>query len=174
MAIIVMMAGAVVAGCGTDGTSVHSQSAANLVRSAPADCQMNYKALAMATDAFVALTGGLPGSESDLVTANLMLSESDDFDLMLGRNEYRIVPIGQRCEGFDPESAGGQTTQTSVGLPDCNVQRRTIEVAMQAYDADKGVAPVSESDLVPDYMLVDSVGFDLVSGAIVPVPGMCG
>ena len=173
MVIIVVIATAAAA-CGGDGASVHSRSAANLVRSAPADCQLNYKTLAIATDAFVALTGGLPGSESDLVTANLMRSESDDFDLMLGRNEYRIVPVGQRCEGFDPGSAGGQTTQTSVGLPDCNVQRRTIEVAIQAYDADKGVAPVSESDLVPDYMLVDSVGFDLVSGAIVPVPGMRG
>lgn len=173
-AIVVILSG-VVAGCGADGSSVHSRSAANLVRASSGECSTDYKTLATAMEAFVAMTGEMPGSEGDLVSANLLYRESGAFDLMIGQDDYEIVSVGDRCDGFDPGTApDGQATKTSVGLPDCDVQRRTIEVAWEAYNADKGVAPVSESDLVPGYMLVDSVGFDLVAGEIVPVPGMCG
>lgn len=173
-AIVAILSG-VVAGCGADGSSVHTQGAANLVRPVGDECHTDYTTLATAMEAFVAMTGTLPGSESDLVSANLLRRESEGFDLMLGQDDYEIVPAGDLCAGFDPATVAERSaTARSVGMPDCAAQRRTIDVAWEAYHADKGVAPVSESDLVPDYMLVDSVGFDLVAGAIVPVPGMCG
>ena len=172
MTIAAAFAG-VLAGCAADGAIVHSSSA-EAARAAD-DCLPEYRALQVATEAFVAMTGQFPGSQRDLVSADMMREEVADFDLVIGDNDYMVVSVGSRCAKFDPDATSAAPGPTAaVGLPDCDVERRTIETAWEAYNAQNGVPPLSEADLVPNYMFVDSVGFDLVGSTIVPVPGLCG
>ena len=135
---------------------------------------MDYRTLLTATEAYVAMTGALPASESDLVAAKMLLHEIDDFDLVIADGDYQVVAAGDRCSGFHP---GTPTVSTdpppASAAPSCDAQRKVFETAWEAYNADHGNPPGSEADLVPNYMRAESTGFDLVGTEIVAVPGVC-
>lgn len=83
------------------------------------------------------------------------------------------------------ETVGSVTEQVDDGLQavpvanalSCDTERRTIEMALQAYEAVVGSAPSSEADLVTQGILrEESALYDLdPTGAIVPATGSsCG
>jgi hypothetical protein len=148
-----------VAGEDCPAGSIHETDTAQL-------CRAEYKTLATATEAYAATTGGLPASEADLVTAELLRSEIVNFDLVVSGDQYEIVAVGDRCADFDP--AGEQDRAVN-----CDVDRKVIETAIEAYIANTGVAPQSQADLVPVYLRVTSLGFDVVDGQVMAVPGVC-
>ena len=75
------------------------------------------------------------------------------------------VPGGD-CEGIELEP---EPTQPD----DCDSDRRTLEVATEAYHAQLGEWPVEETDLVTSGMLrTVSSGYDLgTDGVVFPAPG---
>jgi hypothetical protein len=135
---------------------------------------MDYRTLLTATEAYVAMTGALPASESDLVAAKMLLREIDDFDLTIADGDYQVVAVGDRCAGFHPDAPTLSTDPPPASaMPSCDAQRKVFETAWEAYNADHGNPPSSEADLVPAYMRAESTGFDLVGTEIVAVPGVC-
>jgi hypothetical protein len=55
----------------------------------------------------------------------------------------------------------------------CDVDRKVIETAIEAYTAGDGFAPKTQDDLVPDYLRATSRGFEVVDGQVVAVAGVC-
>ena len=186
----VVICGSMLVGCGSAPSSVHSITAEQAGLVAPGDsdlCSMEYRTLLIGTEAYVAMTGVLPATETDLVTAGLLLREVADFDLVIAADDYQVVAVGDRCAGFEPDSgtfetegveptdpALGADTSSASAPPNCNAERKTLETASEAYTAQHGTPPVTEADLVPAYLSVDLGGFDLIAGVIVAVPGVCG
>jgi hypothetical protein len=95
----VVIAMLVVAGCGGDEVSVHSQAAqqVRLTEAEPEDpaedeppCAADLKTLQTAWEAYYAVNGVPPASEQDLVDAGLIRQLSDGFDLV--GTEFVAVP----------------------------------------------------------------------------------
>jgi len=54
----------------------------------------------------------------------------------------------------------------------CVTERQEIELAVSSYEILKGSLPVSEADLVPDFLRTESALFDITpTGEVVAVPG---
>lgn len=72
---------------------------------------------------------------------------------------------------LDPETG----VQFVDGEPvDCESERRTLEVVVEAYTIDIGVPPASEAEAIPAYLRRDLVGYDIAEGGrVVPVEGIC-
>ena len=188
--LAVVICGALLVGCGSSPSFVHSQRAeqAGLVAPGVSDlCSMEYRTLVIGTEAYVAMTGVLPAIEADLTTAGLLLHDVDDFDLVIADGDYQVVAVGDRCVGFEPnyppagtdgpvptDPAADTDPPSASGPSTCEAERKTLEVASEAYTAQYGTPPVTEADLVPAYLRVELDGYDLVAGVIVPVPGVCG
>jgi hypothetical protein len=180
IAMVGMAGGLALAGCGSAPPLVHSLAAhapkpVSLAADDTADvCAPEHQTMKIAIEAYVAMTGVLPGTEADLVTGGFLRRESDNFDLAIADGNYQIVAVSDRCAGFQP---GTPTVSTDPPLsspaPSCDAQRKVFETAWEAYRADHGNPPASEADLVPDYMRAESTGFDLVGTEIVAVPGVC-
>lgn len=163
-----------VAGCGADQAIVHSQTARQVALRVANECSPEYRTLLTATEAYVAMTGELPGSEGDLVTSEMLREEIPDFDLVIADDDYEVIVSGRRCAAFDPNAPVVEPEPEPVSaVTNCDVDRRTIETAWEAYNADHGTPPVTEADLVPLYMRVAPLGFDLVGTEIIPVLGVC-
>jgi hypothetical protein len=160
-------------GCGAEAATVHSRTAQQASLVTGDVCRPEYLTLATAVEAYLASTGALPASEGDLVAAGLLREDVEDFDVIIADNAYEVVAAGDRCEGFDP-SLPDATESEPMSEVNCAVERTTMETAWEAYSADHGTPPVSEADLVPDYLHVELAGFDLVGAQIEPVPGVCG
>lgn len=62
------------------------------------------------------------------------------------------------------------TTVDSNTRQACATQRRTLQTAVAAYNAQNGRYPASESDLVPDYLTEESADFDLAGGSATAAP----
>ena len=127
-------------------------------------CQTEYRTLQVAREAYAAMYGtSFEPTEDDLVDEGLLRSASPGLDIADG--EIVAVP-GSECDGVEldpsPEAA-----------PDCDTDRRTLEIAIEAYRAQLGKWPVDESDLVTTGMLrTMSSGYDLqADGVVVPAPG---
>jgi hypothetical protein len=127
-------------------------------------CQADYRTLQVAREAFAAMYGtSFEPSEDDLVDEGLLRSASSGLDIADG--EIVAVPGG--------ECAGVELDASPDAAPDCNADRRTLEVAAEAYSAQFGEWPVDEKDLVATGMLrTVSPAYDLeADGAVVPAPG---
>jgi hypothetical protein len=83
------------------------------------------------------------------------------------------------------QTVGSVTQQVDDGLTAvpaanglaCDTDRRTFELALEAFTAMTGAAPVAEADLVTQgFLRSEIVGYDLdPTGSIVPAPGSnCG
>ncbi len=127
-------------------------------------CRVEKRTLEVAREAYLAQNGAATEpTEDDLVTAGYLRTTSPTLDLLDG--VITAVPGGD-CEGIelDPEP-----TQPD----DCEADRRTLEVAAEAYRAQLGEWPVDETDLVTSGMLrTVSSGYDLgADGVVIPAPG---
>jgi inosine-uridine nucleoside N-ribohydrolase len=79
----------------------------------------------------------------------------------------------------DVTLAAGETAPPDQGIVQqsnaavCDVERKTLEIALEAYYAMNGSYPVAESDLVTSGLLrEESVGLDIApDGVIVPAAG---
>ncbi len=159
--------------CGAAEVMVRSRSSQQIVTVEADDCSVQYQTLAVAVEAFWASTGGPPASETELVSADMLREEVDDFDVIIADADYEVVGVYE-CAQFDP--AAPREVAATEPLPDraCEADRRTLETAWEAYNADLGRPPESEADLVAAGLLYEeSPGFDLVGSVFVPVAGLC-
>jgi hypothetical protein len=101
--IVVGVAVSVIAlsGCGGEQVLVHSQSARPIGETAAVQCPIEYKTLAVATEAFWAANGGPPSSEGELISAGMLREEVGGFDLLIGDDAYELIPVDD-CKGFVP------------------------------------------------------------------------
>jgi len=88
-------------GCGDDQVLVHSQSARPIGETAAVQCPIEYKTLAVATEAYWASTGGPPSSEGELITAGMLRDEVGGFDLLIGDQDYELIAVDD-CKGYVP------------------------------------------------------------------------
>jgi hypothetical protein len=139
--------------------SIHQTDAAAL-------CRAEYKTMATGVEAYRAMKGGWPTTEADLVTAGLLWTEVVNFDFVVTGDQYQIVAVGDRCADFDPSNPAGRAVN-------CDVDRKAVETAVEAVTANTGSPPVTQDDLVPDYLRQTSRGFEVSNGTISPVAGVC-
>ena len=127
-------------------------------------CRAEYRTLAVAREAYLAQTrDGIEPTEDDLVTAGYLLAAPES--LVVRDGVITAVPGGD-CEGIELEPEPARPD-------DCDSDRRTLEVAAEAYYAQRGEWPAEEIDLVTSGMLrTESAGYDLgVDGLVVVAPG---
>lgn len=130
-------------------------------RSTAAACAAERKTLAIAAEAYLAEYGTLPKDEATLVSAQLLLTEFENYDLATSNGVIEVVLIGDVCAPFD----------TDTDTVACEAEARTRTVAAEAFTADQGRPPDSEAELVPTYLREELTGCDLVEGEVVPVAG---
>jgi general secretion pathway protein G len=53
----------------------------------------------------------------------------------------------------------------------CDSDKKTLEVAVEAYYAKYNVDPASEADLIPGFVKSDSPNYDIAAGVISPASG---
>lgn len=90
-----------------------------------------------------------------------------------------VVAVGAAPLPGDAVGSIGDAVEVAAGAPAqanavaCDVDRQTIEMAVDAFYATTGADPTSEQDLVDAGILQDVVlGWDLAAdGSIVPAPG---
>ena len=127
-------------------------------------CRTEYRTLAVAREAYLAQTrDGIEPTGDDLVTAGYLLAAPEL--LVISDDVITAVPGGD-CEGIELEPEPAQPD-------DCDSDRRALEVAAQAYSAQRGEWPGEEVDLVTSGMLrTESTGYDLgADGRVVAAPG---
>ena len=75
--------------------------------------------------------------------------------------------------GAADQAIGAADSIPAASAEACAVERRTLEVATEAYVLMEGTAPQSEAQLVTDqYLNAESMLFDVTAdGTIVPAPG---
>lgn len=86
-----------------------------------------------------------------------------------------MVPLLASClppdrgQGLGDSLLGADTVS-------CQEQRRTLELAVEAYRARYGTLPTSEDDLVPGFVVTNTPDFDIAAdAAVVPsLTGRCG
>ena len=159
--------------CGAAEVMVRSRSAQQIDPVEANDCSVQYQTLAVAVEAFWASTGGPPASETELVSANMLREEVDDFDVIIAEADYEVVGVYE-CARFDPEAPRAVVATERLPERSCEADRRTLETAWEAYYADLGRPPASEADLVTAGLLYEeSLGFDLVGIEFIAVAGLC-
>lgn len=143
------------------------------------ECENERRMLEVATEAYVAKYGTVPPDEPSLVASGMLRGEIEPYDLTKDGVVVRVS--GVACPAHDDadtavgdagdtaDEAGGETG----GEADrCTAERQTLEVAAEAYEAMLGATPITQQDLVDAGLISQpSAEFDLVAGAIVPVPG---
>ncbi len=127
-------------------------------------CRTEYRTLAVSREAYLAETrDGIEPTGDDLVAAGYLLTAPES--LVISDGVITAVPGGD-CDGIElvPEPAQPD---------DCDSDRRTLEVAAEAYHAQRGEWPAEEIDLVTSGMLrTESAGYDLgAGGLVVAAPG---
>ena len=66
-----------------------------------------------------------------------------------------------------PANGGGNANAVA-----CGTERQEIQLAVDSYEILRGTLPVSEAELVPDFLLHESTLFDITpAGEVVPAPG---
>ncbi len=88
------------------GAAVRPQEWSNCPASSPQSsiqeiCQLTYKTLVTATEAYIAKTGAAPESQADIDAEGLLAARIEEFDLqVLDDGTYSIVAVpGGRCDG---------------------------------------------------------------------------
>lgn len=121
-------------------------------------------ALLITVTAAVAACGSSGGSDSQAGTATV---------------DGTVVAVGAAPLPGDAVGSIGDAVEVAAGAPDqandaaCDIDRQTIEMAVDAFYATTGADPTSEQDLVDAQILQDVVlGWDIAAdGSIVPAPG---
>lgn len=76
--------------------------------------------------------------------------------------------------------SGCPATQAKEGVQDiqrtngaqCVTERRMMQTAVESYSILENKVPVSETEMVPDYLRIDSPYYDIdATGQIIPAPG---
>ena len=169
--VLVVLSG--VAGCGQGEATVHSESAQQVSAREASLCETDWKTLATATEAFSATTGRYPSDQSQLVDSGMLRSTIDDFEYSAVDDFYVLTGLGD-CSGFDPNVSSDAGPPPTSEISGCDAERKMLETAWDAYNAEHGKAPDSETDLVDDGLLFrQAEGWDLIGTDIVPVTGMC-
>jgi len=119
-----------------------------------------------------------------LVTVTAALTacgSSGDSDSVAGSAtvDGAVVAVGAAPLPGDAVGSIGDAVEVAAGAPAqanaaaCDVDRQTIETAVELFYATTGADPTSEQDLVDAGILQDvMVGWDLAAdGSIVPAPG---
>ena len=104
-------------------------------------CRVEAQTLETAAEAYVGVFGEVP-TVQNLVDENYLSDPGPDiaFDLVDGEP----VPVaGGDCDGLDVDQPPVMPTED-----DCAAERRTFEVAIEAYVAQSGALPPSEQELV--------------------------
>ncbi|MDP2291217.1 MAG: hypothetical protein Q8M22_08495 [Actinomycetota bacterium] len=74
------------------------------------------------------------------------------------------------CPAKDAKD-GAANIQRSTGV-NCTTERRMLQTAIESYSILENKTPVTEAEMVPDYLHADSPYFDIdATGQIVPSPG---
>jgi hypothetical protein len=137
------------------------------------ECTVDYKTLQVAIEAYYAMNGdAMTATEQALFDGALLRGLSEAFDVDTA-GQIVAVP-GGICDGVDVGAVAAPTgpSPVPVDLAECDVQRRTLEVAMEWYFETNGSPAADESVLVSaDVLRSDLGGYDIVDGAIVPAPG---
>jgi hypothetical protein len=123
-----------------------------------AACVAEFETLSVAVEAYFAETGAPPADIEALFERGLMKAPVDRF--VLADGVPAAVP-GSGCEEFIPYP---------VAPDECATQRRTLEVAIEAYRARFGSDPDNEQVLVDATFLPTTTSkfYDVVYGEIVP------
>lgn len=134
-------------------------------------CRVEAKTLTVAREAYVTQFGAEP-TWQDLVDESLVREPDPGAELAVELVDGVVRPIaGGSCDGID------LTAPPPPSADDCATQRRTLEVAIEAFFAQNGVLPATQGDLVASGLLrIEFEQFDLGDGAeVVAVPdGACG
>jgi DNA repair exonuclease SbcCD ATPase subunit len=86
----------------------------------------------------------------------------------------RLDQAWQAIDDAEKEYTAASTRCTSAldALPDCDGERATIEVAVEAFKAKHAHGPTSEEELVAAGFITQPVGeYDLTNGEVTPAPG---
>ncbi len=134
-------------------------------------CMAGRKTLETATEAYFAQAGGPPADERTLVDKGFLREEIDDYDL--APDGSVVVVPGSGCEQFEQEEATASEDATPSSADDCFAGRKTLETAVEAYDAVAGGPPADERTLVDKGFLREEYDeYDLASdGSVIAVPG---
>lgn len=132
-------------------------------------CIRQLAVVVLGVGAYERQEGVPPESIEQLDTAGLLSEPVDRWELTGGVER----PVeGSGCVDL----VANNQAQLPEDAEECVVDRRTLEVAVDAFVAEYGAKPESEQDLVDGYVLRDlSENFDLAAdGSIVPSPdGAC-
>jgi hypothetical protein len=129
-------------------------------------CRVEARTLETAREAYLAQVGDEP-TRDDLIDAGFLRDQGADAVFVMDLVDGRPRPVpGGPCEGVDLSTPPPTAS-------DCEAQRRTLEVAVEAFLAQTGALPTTEADLVTSGMLRDEIEpFDLtVDGTVVAAPG---
>jgi hypothetical protein len=134
-------------------------------------CAIDMMSIRTAIEAFAADTGAYPESEAQLV--GLYFDRELEFHHLLPNGE--IVAAGD-CIGvpdLDSLPPGGSDDEgRAAGQHSCEIDKRVLRTAVEDFMADTGDYPVSEDELVEDYLPEPSADYDLgPDHAVVPAPG---
>lgn len=157
------------AACGDDDTT----GAPTSTPTDPAECSADGRTLAVAVETYVADNGSYPTGEQDLVDAGLLRTQFAGLDLVTADGRLTIVATeGGECDGVELTRA--DTVDAPSAARNCAVDEKVLEVAVETYIANAGVAPATEAELVTEGLLRSEIeGYDLLDGAVVPVEGVC-
>jgi hypothetical protein len=126
-------------------------------------CDREFRTLTVATEAYYAINRSYPSSQQELVDEQFLRELIDGFTVAGGS----VAPdAGSACE-----TAWAPPT-LSVPPVDCAPDRRTLEVAIEAYQARFGSLPDNERVLIDAGMIRTSFDtYDVVYGDIVSGDG---
>ena len=136
--------------------------------SAAQTCMINQKTLETAVEATYAQTGALPLDQQQLVDDGMIRELTDGFQVVDG---MVLLVAGSECEELLEERDAQLDAETAAAIidpADCDVRRRTLEVAVEAFYAEFGEVPATEAALVETEMLrAEFADFDLTADATV-------
>lgn len=123
------------------------------------ECAREFAEIALAGERFIAREGRDPESIEDLADDLAVEPELWIYD---SRSQTLAPSEGSPCVDVFGEDV----------LTECDAERKTLEVAVEAYVAQYGAPPASEDDLVGDFLRQPVERFDLDGSArVVATPG---
>lgn len=123
------------------------------------ECAREFAEIALAGERFIAREGRDPESLDDLADDLAVEIVLWSFDA----EAETLVP----AEGSPCADVFGQSEASA-----CDTERRTLEVAVEAYTAQYGEPPASEDALVPEFLREPIERYDLdADAAVLPAPG---
>ena len=131
----------------------------------PASCTADYRTMQVAVETYLAIGGVEPVTEQQLVDEQLLRTEFDTFDLTVdGAATVVVATPGGACDGVE----------LSDGESPCDVQRKVLEIGLEAYLANGGTLPVDEAGLINAGMIrVEFDDYDIDGELVVPVGDRC-